>query len=73
MLEALRVETARVRMSLVRYDENGKEQPVPVDPAGAKYLPPWNEFVYLRTSITNFSRKCPWHANLVWKLTCEFT
>ncbi|KAI0720991.1 TRAPP II complex [Cerioporus squamosus] len=55
MLEALRVETARVRMSLVRYDEDGEEQPVPVDPAGMKYLPSPNEFVYLRTSITNLS------------------
>ena len=57
MLEALRVETARVRMSLVRYDDAGNEQPVSVDPAKTKYLPQANEFVYLRTSITNLSRK----------------
>ncbi len=57
MLEALRVETARVRMSLVRYDEEGNEQPVPVDPAKTKFLPPPNEFIYLRTSIANLSRK----------------
>ncbi|KAI0636866.1 TRAPP II complex [Trametes polyzona] len=55
MLEALRVETARVRMTLVRYDEDGNAQDVPVDPPGTKYLPPPNEFVYLRTSITNLS------------------
>ncbi|KAH9901034.1 TRAPP II complex [Cubamyces lactineus] len=55
MLEALRVETARVRMTLVRYDEEGNAQPVPVDPPGSKYLPQPNEFVYLRTSITNLS------------------
>lgn len=59
MLEALRVETARVRMSLVRYDVDGEEQSVPVDAAGVKFLPPPNEFVYLRTSITNLSRRSP--------------
>ena len=57
MLEALRVETARVRMTLVRYDDAGTAQPVAVDPARAKFLPPPNEFVYLRTSITNLSRE----------------
>ena len=57
MLEALRVETARVRMTLVSYDE-GNAQPVPVDPTGTKFLPPPNEFVYLRTSLTNLSREC---------------
>ena len=56
MLEALRVETARVRMTLIRYNEEGKEHHVPVDTAGVKFLPPPNEFVYLRTSITNLSR-----------------
>ena len=50
------METARVRMTLVRYDEEGNPQSVPVDPAGAKYLPSPNEFVYLRTSIINLSR-----------------
>ncbi|KAI0362223.1 hypothetical protein OH77DRAFT_1416447 [Trametes cingulata] len=55
MLEALRVETARVRMTLVRYDEEGNAQQVPVDPPGSKFLPTSNEFVYLRTSITNLS------------------
>ncbi|KAI0780823.1 TRAPP II complex [Trametes elegans] len=55
MLEALRVETARVRMTLVRYDDEGNAQPVSVDPSGSKYLPPPNEFVYLRTSIANLS------------------
>ncbi|KAI0375001.1 hypothetical protein BV20DRAFT_1041173 [Pilatotrama ljubarskyi] len=55
MLEALRVETARVRMTLVRYDEEGNAREVPVDPPGSKYLAPPNEFVYLRTSITNLS------------------
>ncbi|OSC99049.1 hypothetical protein PYCCODRAFT_1454002 [Trametes coccinea BRFM310] len=55
MLEALRVETARVRMTLVRYDDEGNAQPVAVDPAGSKFLPTANEFVYLRTAITNLS------------------
>ena len=58
MLEALRVETARVWMTLVSYDEEGNAQPVPVDPTGTKFLPPPNEFVYLRTSLTNLSREC---------------
>ncbi|KAI8998543.1 TRAPP II complex [Trametes punicea] len=55
MLEALRVEAARVRMTLIRLDDEGNAQPVPVDPAGSKFLPPPNEFVYLRTSITNLA------------------
>ncbi|KAJ2970150.1 hypothetical protein NUW54_g12794 [Trametes sanguinea] len=42
-------------MTLVRYDEEGNAQPVPVDPAGSKFLPTANEFVDLRTSITNLS------------------
>ena len=54
---ALRVETARVKMTLVRYDEVGQEQLVPVDGTGAKFLPPPNEFVYLRTTVTNLSRE----------------
>ena len=57
MLEALRVETARVKMTLVRYGEVGQEQLVPVDGTGAKFLPPPNEFVYLRTTVTNLSRE----------------
>ena len=56
MLEALRTETARVQMSLVRY-EDGVATPVPVDPSGSKYLPPPNEFIYLRTKVTNLSRE----------------
>lgn len=56
MLEALRTETARVQMSLVRYVHD-TAMPVPVDPSGSKYLPPPNEFVYLRTKVTNLSRK----------------
>ena len=56
MLEALRTETARVEMTLVRY-EDGTATPVLVDPSGSKFLPPPNEFVYLRTKVTNLSRK----------------
>ncbi|KAH9946027.1 TRAPP II complex [Epithele typhae] len=55
MLEALRVETARVRMTLVQHDDNGNEKPIPLDPAGVKYMPPPHEFVYLRTTVTNLS------------------
>ncbi|TBU35870.1 TRAPP II complex [Dichomitus squalens] len=66
MLEALRVETARVRMTLVTYDEEGSAHPVPVDPTGTKYLPLPNEFVYLRTSLTNLSP-----SDLVLTLTLE--
>lgn len=70
MLEALRVETARVRMYLIQYDEEGEERHVPVDASGAKFLPPPNEFVYLRTTVTNLSREslhdmdCPFLANI---------
>ncbi|OBZ75570.1 hypothetical protein A0H81_04217 [Grifola frondosa] len=55
MLEALRVETARVHMSLVSYDEVQSATPVTVAQAGGKFLPPPNEFVYLRTKVTNLS------------------
>lgn len=44
-------------MTLVRYDEEGNAHNVSVDPAGSKYLPQPNEFVYLITSITNLSRE----------------
>ncbi|KZT67733.1 hypothetical protein DAEQUDRAFT_792472 [Daedalea quercina L-15889] len=54
MLEALRTETARVQMSLIRY-EDGKAIPIAVDPSGSKYLPPPNEFVCLRTRVINLS------------------
>ncbi|TFY64017.1 hypothetical protein EVJ58_g2901 [Rhodofomes roseus] len=54
MLEALRTETARVQMSLVRYEDE-VAMPVDVDPSGSKYLPPPNEFVYMRTKVTNLA------------------
>lgn len=55
MLEALRTEPAEVRMSLVRYDGSGDEPTVIVQ-KGGKCLPPANEFLYLRTIVTNLSR-----------------
>ncbi|KAI0748229.1 transport protein Trs120 or TRAPPC9 TRAPP II complex subunit-domain-containing protein [Daedaleopsis nitida] len=55
MLQALRVESARIRMSLIRYDDAGNETPVAVDPAKTKFLPLPNEFVYLKITITNLS------------------
>lgn len=59
MLETLRTETARVKMSLVRYDnsENGLVQDAIVHKAG-KYMPRPNEFVYLQTRVINLSRQC---------------
>jgi len=56
MLEALRTETARVQMSLIRYEGEAVTS-IAVDPSGSKYLPPPNEFVYLRTKVTNLSPK----------------
>ncbi|KAI0928535.1 hypothetical protein AcW1_005748 [Taiwanofungus camphoratus] len=55
MLEALRTETARIDMSLFHYDANHTPREVPVDPSGGKFLPQPNEFVYLRTRVTNLS------------------
>lgn len=56
MLETLRTETARVQMSLVRYSGDVTD---PIEHAvlqmGGKYQPPQNEFVYLRTKVTNLS------------------
>ncbi|KAJ7155939.1 TRAPP II complex [Mycena crocata] len=52
MLETLRTETASIQMSLYRCEESDK---VTVGSNGGKYHPPPNEFVYLRTKVTNLS------------------
>jgi hypothetical protein len=54
MLETLRTETARVKMTLVRYDRSLTE--VAVARKGGKYMPCPNEFIYLRTQAINLSR-----------------
>jgi len=55
MLETIRTETARVKMSLVRYDhEYGTTQEAIIHKCG-KYMPRPNEFFYLRTQVTNLS------------------
>jgi hypothetical protein len=56
MLETLRIETARVHLSLVRYSQSDVEEVVPLHPTG-KYCPKPNEFVSLRLKATNMSRK----------------
>jgi trafficking protein particle complex subunit 9 len=59
MLETIRTETARVKMSLVRYDssDNGLVESAVAHKSG-KYMPCPNEFVYLRTQVINLSRQC---------------
>ncbi|GLB34932.1 putative transport protein Trs120 or TRAPPC9, TRAPP II complex subunit [Lyophyllum shimeji] len=54
MLETLRLETARVQISLVAYDDSVPSSRPLVERDG-KFYPPANEFVYLRTKITNTS------------------
>ena len=54
MLECLRTETARVGMSLwLREDEEWRELPR----RDGKFMPPPNEFVYVRAEIANTSRE----------------
>ncbi|KAJ7219315.1 TRAPP II complex [Mycena pura] len=52
MLETLRTETASIHLSLHRRD--GSES-IPVALDVTKYYPPYCEFVYLRTKVTNLS------------------
>lgn len=57
MLETLRTEMARTAMSLVQYDDAAScAEEVEILHHGGKYYPPANEFVYLRTKVTNLSR-----------------
>lgn len=52
MLNALRLELARLHLSLWRYDPTTEEREEITYAAGA-FRPPLNELVYLRTKITN--------------------
>ncbi|KAG6866933.1 hypothetical protein C0991_003849 [Blastosporella zonata] len=58
MLETLRLENAQVQLSLVTYPDSSPDDHPLVEREG-KFYPPADEFVYLRTRITNTSRKCP--------------
>ncbi|KAF7294900.1 hypothetical protein MIND_01027900 [Mycena indigotica] len=51
MLETLRTETASISMSLHHQDTDKK----PLAPHLGKYHPPYCEFIYLRTKVTNHS------------------
>ena len=55
MLETLRTENAGVKLSIMRYSDNSYEEEIPL--SGGKFNPPPNEFVYLRTHVTNLSSK----------------
>lgn len=55
MLETIRMENTRVHMSLVSYSNPSKGDE-PIIHRGGKYYPPADEFVYLRTKVTNLSR-----------------
>lgn len=58
MLEALRLEDARVHMSLVSYDDSlSADRPTPE--AEGKFCPRANEFLYLRMKVTNISCRSP--------------
>ncbi|KAG6900876.1 hypothetical protein C0993_009994 [Termitomyces sp. T159_Od127] len=54
MLETLRLENARVQLSLVTYNDSLVDEDVLTERDG-KFYPPAEEFVYLRSTITNTS------------------
>jgi len=54
MVETLRMEKARVHMSLVSYDSSRRTHQS-VKYFGEKYYPPPQEFVYLQIKVTNLS------------------
>lgn len=57
MLETIRTETARVKMSLVRYGGSNEDSVEDIIVhKGGKYMPHPNEFVYLQTQVINLSR-----------------
>jgi len=54
MLETLRTENAGVKLSIIRYGDNSSEEEIPL--SSGKFNPSPNEFVYLRTQVTNLSK-----------------
>lgn len=54
MLEALKLETTRVRMTLLSHDDASQSH-VMVPRGGDKFLPKPNEFVQLKIQVTNLS------------------
>jgi len=58
MLETIRTETARVKMSLVRYsgEDGSVEETIPHK--GSKFMPCPSEFIYLQAQVINLSRQC---------------
>ncbi|KAG5645221.1 hypothetical protein DXG03_006638 [Asterophora parasitica] len=54
MLETLRLENAQVQMSLVTYEGDATADRT-LEERDGKYYPPADEFVYLRTRVTNTS------------------
>jgi hypothetical protein len=57
MLETLRTEQVRIHLELFSRGGEGTEERSPVLREGGTYYPPPYEFVYLRTRISNLSRK----------------
>lgn len=57
MLETLRLENARVQLSLVIYNEASIDDEALIEREGY-YYPPAEEFIYLRTTITNTLCEC---------------
>lgn len=53
MLGVLQVEDVRTKMSLWNYDDS--EQGVAVKCNAGSYIPPLNQFLYLRIRVTNLS------------------
>ena len=57
MLEALKLETTRVRMTLLNHDDDSQGCAT-IPRSGDKFLPKPNEFVQLRIQVTNLSCRC---------------
>lgn len=53
MLETLRIENAGVKLSIMRYSDDSSEEEMPL--SSGKFHPPPNEFVYIRTHVSNSS------------------
>lgn len=66
MLERLRTEKAMVQMKLVQYDSDGKgATPVGLRKGGVALARP-NDFLCLRTKVTNLSSQSLWPFFMVW-------
>ena len=65
MLSTLRVERARLQLSLWRLNDTTDAELEPVSQAAGVYQSPINELLYLRARVTNLSGKWSYVAHAV--------